>query len=99
VGRLGLKSAWLYKKIGKPPPKPMPADQKRFGLGKTTAAEMATLLTRIVTCRLGEGDDPPTESDLSICSITLHMLRSPTRPARSTPCATMSPPSRPRTDW
>jgi beta-lactamase class A len=76
LGRLGLKSTWLYKKIGKPATQPMPADQKRFGLGKTTAAEMATLLRRIVTCRLGEADDPPTESDLSICAITLHMLRS-----------------------
>jgi beta-lactamase class A len=76
LGRLGLKSTWLYKKIGKPAPQPTAADQKRFGLGKTTAAEMATLTRRIVTCRLGEGDDPPTESDLSICRITLHMLRS-----------------------
>jgi beta-lactamase class A len=76
MGRLGLKSTRLYKKIGKPAIEPMPADQKRFGLGKTTAAEMATLLVRIVTCRLGEGDDPPMESDLSICAITLHMLRS-----------------------
>jgi beta-lactamase class A len=76
VGRLGLKSTWLYKKIGKPAIEPMPADQKRFGLGKTTAAEMATLMRRIVTCRLGEGDAPPTESDLAICAISLHMLRS-----------------------
>jgi beta-lactamase class A len=76
LGGLGLKSTWLYKKIGKPSPTPMPADQKRFGLGKTTAAEMATLMRRIVTCRLGAADDPPTESDLAICAITLHMLRS-----------------------
>jgi beta-lactamase class A len=76
LGRLGLKSTWLYKKIGKPPAKALPADQQRFGLGKTTAAEMATLLRSIVTCRLGEADDPTTESDLSICRITLRMLRS-----------------------
>jgi beta-lactamase class A len=76
LGRLGLKSTWLYKKIGKAPAKPMPADQKRFGLGKTTAAEMARLIRRIVTCRLGEGDEPPSEPDLSICGIALHMLRS-----------------------
>ena len=41
MGRLGLKNTWLYKKVGKPPSGPMPADQKKFGLGKTTAREMA----------------------------------------------------------
>ena len=54
MGRLGLKNTWLYKKVGKPATGPMPADQKKFGLGKTTAREMATLMQRIVTCQLGE---------------------------------------------
>jgi beta-lactamase class A len=76
LGRRGLTSTWLYKKIGKPAIGPMPADQKRFGLGKTTAAEMARLLRHIVTCRLGDADAAPTEADVAICAITLHMLRS-----------------------
>jgi beta-lactamase class A len=76
MGRLGLKNTWLYKKVGKPPSGPMPADQKKFGLGKTTAREMATLMERIVTCRLGDNDAPPTEADRAICGVTLHMLRS-----------------------
>jgi beta-lactamase class A len=76
MGRLGLKNTWLYKKIGKPANYAMPDDQKRFGLGKTTAREMATLMQRIVTCRLGDDNAAPTAADRSICSITLHMLRS-----------------------
>ncbi|HEX3436350.1 MAG TPA: serine hydrolase, partial [Pseudacidobacterium sp.] len=39
---LGLKDTWLYKKVAKPPAGPMPPDQKQFGLGKTTAREMAS---------------------------------------------------------
>jgi beta-lactamase class A len=76
MGRLGLKSTWLYKKIGKPATGPMPADQKKFGLGKTTAREMATLMERIVTCHLGDAAATPTETDRAICGVTLHMLRS-----------------------
>jgi beta-lactamase class A len=76
MGKLGLKNTWLYKKIGKPANYTMPADQKKFGLGKTTAQEMATLMQRIVTCQLGDGATAPTETDRAICGVTLHMLRS-----------------------
>jgi beta-lactamase class A len=76
MGKLGLKNTWLYKKIGKPANYTMPPDQKKFGLGKTTAQEMASLMQRIVTCHLGDGDAPPTEADRAICGVTLHMLRS-----------------------
>ena len=76
MGHLGLKNTWLYKKIGKPAAGPMPADQKKFGLGKTTAQEMAILMERIVTCQLGDTAAPPTDADRAICGITLHMLRS-----------------------
>jgi beta-lactamase class A len=76
MARLGLKNTRLYKKIGKPANYPMPDDQKRFGLGKTTAHEIATLMQRIVTCRLGDDNAPPAAADQSICGVTLHMLRS-----------------------
>lgn len=76
MGKLGLKNTWLYKKIGKPASYTMPPDQKKFGLGKTTAQEMATLMQRIVTCHLGDSDAAPTEADRAICGVTLHMLRS-----------------------
>jgi len=76
MSKLGLKNTWLYKKIGKPANYTMPADQKKFGLGKTTAQEMATLMQRIVTCRLSDNDAAPTDADRAICGVTLHMLRS-----------------------
>ena len=59
MGQIGLKNTWLYKKIGKPSTEPMPADQKRFGLGKTTAQEMAELMQRIVTCQLNDAPGMP----------------------------------------
>jgi beta-lactamase class A len=73
---LGLKDTYLYKKVftANPPGVVMPADQKKFGLGKTTACEMATLLTKIVTCDLAEPDAPARTSDMDLCAVALHML-------------------------
>ena len=51
---LGLKNTYLYKKVYKPPEGPMPADQKIYGLGKTTAREMATLMESIGRCEVGD---------------------------------------------
>lgn len=51
---LGLKNTYLYKKVYRPAEGPMPADQKQFGLGKTTAAEMAKVMEGIVTCEVEE---------------------------------------------
>ena len=44
---LGLKNTHLYKKVMKPATGPMPADQPKFGLGKTTPREMAEMMERI----------------------------------------------------
>ena len=41
IAWIGLKNTHLYKKIGKPATEPMPEDQPKFGLGKTTPREMA----------------------------------------------------------
>lgn len=74
---LGLKDTWLYKKVMKPATGPMPADQKQFGLGKTTAREMAGLMERYVHCDL----NPPgtqkaaTAEDHKLCDTAMHMLR------------------------
>jgi beta-lactamase class A len=51
----------------------MPADQPKFGLGKTTAREMAMLITRFGRCQLSTG--APTASDLSLCSTAVEMLQ------------------------
>jgi len=73
---LGLKDTYLYKKVftPNPPGVTMPADQKKFGLGKTTAREMATLMTRIVTCDLAEPGAPARAADPELCGVALHML-------------------------
>src|SRR5580704_16332143 len=74
---LGLKNTWLYKKVYKPPVGPMPADQKIFGLGKTTAREMASVMKRFVTCDLNPPGSTvaPTPSDHALCNAAMHMLK------------------------
>lgn len=64
--RMGLKDTYLYKKVYKPATGPMPADQKKFGLGKTTAREMAKVMQSIVDCDL---------HDAKLCQAMLYMLR------------------------
>ena len=75
---LGLKDTWLYKKVSLPPVGPMPADQKQFGLGKTTAREMADVMERFATCNLNAPGSAakPTESDQKLCAVAMHMLKS-----------------------
>ncbi len=78
IATLGLKDTYLYKKIFTPvePGVVMPADQKRFGLGKTTAREMASLMGRLVSCDLVEPGKPAVESDAKLCGTALEMLHS-----------------------
>jgi beta-lactamase class A len=83
IGWLGLKDTHLYKKIGKPSTGPMPADQPKFGLGKTTPREMAVVMERIGRCQLegpnvevtGERAAQVEARDLEICGVALKMLR------------------------
>jgi beta-lactamase class A len=80
---LGLKNTHLYKKVFKPAVGPMPADQPKFGLGKTTAREMANLMEYIGTCRLHpagsmQGDPmwyATDERDEAVCGVALDMLK------------------------
>ena len=71
----GLKDTYLYKKVSIPPSGPMPADQSRFGLGKTTAREMASLMERLATCQLALNGSTPQPGDSKLCGSLLHMLR------------------------
>lgn len=66
ISQMGLKDTYLYKKVFKPATGPMPADQKKFGLGKTTAREMAKVMESIVRCDL---------HDETLCDAMLYMLR------------------------
>jgi beta-lactamase class A len=80
---LGLKNTLLYKKVYRPAQGPVPADQPQFGLGKTTAREMADIMERFVTCNLGPAPaTPPANtaatpipSDKDLCAAALHMLK------------------------
>ncbi len=54
IASLGLKNTYLYKKIYKPAEGPMPADQKIYGLGKTTAREMGAAMESIERCEVGD---------------------------------------------
>jgi beta-lactamase class A len=75
IAWMGLKNTHLYKKVMKPSTEPMPADQPKFGLGKTTAREMATVMERIGRCQLGEPGESARAGDTAICEVALGMLR------------------------
>jgi beta-lactamase class A len=77
ITKLGLKDTYLYKKVFTPPPPGvvMPVDQKRFGLGKTTAREMAALMTKIVQCELAEPGSAARADDPALCEVALKMLQ------------------------
>jgi beta-lactamase class A len=77
IAWMGLKDTHLYKKIGKPAEGPMPADQPKFGLGKTTPREMARVMERIGRCELDESGKAGvlSEQDTAICGVAMKMLR------------------------
>jgi len=84
IQALGMKDTWLYKKVYRPATGPMPADQPQFGLGKTTAREMGSLMERFVNCDLGPAPAAgqgaiPTDAipgDKDLCGAAMHMLKS-----------------------
>jgi beta-lactamase class A len=53
----------------------MPPDQPKFGLGKTTAREMASIMERLATCHLALDNAAPLPADGKICGTILSMLR------------------------
>jgi beta-lactamase class A len=75
IAWMGLKDTYLYRKVGRPSSAPMPADQPKFGLGKTTAREMAVVMERIGRCQLGAPLEVPQAVDAAICQAALTMLR------------------------
>jgi beta-lactamase class A len=74
---LGLHDTWLYKKVFLPPVGPVPPDQPQFGLGKTTAREMASVMQRFATCNLNAPGvtAAPSPSDRKLCDAALSMLK------------------------
>ena len=71
----GLHETVLYKKVYVPATDPMPPDQPKFGLGKTTAREMASVMERLATCHLAFDASAPAAGDGKICGAILGMLR------------------------
>jgi beta-lactamase class A len=72
----GLTQTVLYKKVFVPAASPMPVEQPQFGLGKTTAREMAAIMERFAECRLALDGGAPRPGDGPLCAAMLHMLRS-----------------------
>jgi beta-lactamase class A len=70
-----LKDTYLYKKVMVPATGPMPADQPKFGLGKSTAREMESLMERFASCHLALDGGAAQPADAQICGAILHMLR------------------------
>jgi beta-lactamase class A len=71
----GLTQTVLYKKVYVAATGPTPADQPKFGLGKTTAREMAQIMERLAACRLSLDGSAALAGDGAICGAILHMLR------------------------
>lgn len=79
----GLRQTVLYKKVSVPATGPMPADQPQFGLGKTTAREIAAIMERFATCDLAldtqapkaQSAAPQVPGDGPLCGTFLNMLR------------------------
>ena len=77
MAALGYNDTWLYKKISKPATGPMPADQPKFGLGKTTPKQISSILQRIGECDLNIPNQPKvdqTKADTA-CKAAIDMLR------------------------
>ncbi len=70
-----LTQTVLYKKVYVPATGLMPSDQARFGLGKTTPREMASIMERLATCHLALDHSAALPGDRPICGAILHMLR------------------------
>jgi beta-lactamase class A len=66
IADMGLKNTYLYKKVFRKAEGPMPPDQAKFGLGKTTAREMAEALESIYRCDL---------KDQALCDQMLKIMR------------------------
>ena len=66
IAAMGLKNTYLYKKVFRKADGPMPPDRPKFGLGKTTAREMADALESIVRCDM---------KDVALCEQMIKIMR------------------------
>src|SRR5512146_2632927 len=81
VKAMGLKDTYLYKKVFKPAEGIMPSDQPKFGLGKTTAREMAQVMESIEGCAAGAKPPAPAPAnwngvnDAGLCRQMIDIMR------------------------
>ncbi|HEV2115321.1 MAG TPA: serine hydrolase [Terriglobales bacterium] len=81
IRAMGLKDTYLYKKVFKPAEGPMPPDQQKFGLGKTTAREMAEVMESIEGCAAGAKPPAPAPAnwngvnDPGLCRQMIEIMR------------------------
>lgn len=77
MASLGLDQTWLYKKVSKPAVGPIPPDQKKFGLGKTTARQISVLMEKIGMCDLNLPGQPRIDQKKAdaACQPAIEMLR------------------------
>lgn len=73
--KLGLSNTCLYRKVFRPAENAVPEDQQRFGLGRSTAREMAELMQKIAMCELGEEGMSPGPADRQFGELMIHMLQ------------------------
>ncbi|MBV9270832.1 MAG: serine hydrolase, partial [Candidatus Eremiobacteraeota bacterium] len=64
----------------KPATGPVPADQAKFGLGKTTPREMASVIERFENCNLSPANAPAAASvqDKQMCALAIKILKQQT---------------------
>ena len=77
MAALGYDQTWLYKKVFKPAVGPVPADQPKFGLGKTTPRQITLLMERIGRCDLNLPQQPVVDQAKAdtACKAAIEMLR------------------------
>jgi len=61
-----FRHTYLYKKVYRKPEGDVPSDQPKFGLGKTTAAEMAGVMKAIYRCEI---------NDPQLCELMLSLMK------------------------
>jgi beta-lactamase class A len=77
MSALGYTDTWLYKKVFKPADGPMPADQPKYGLGKTTPYQIGQLMEKIGRCDVDLPGQPKVDQAKAdtACNVAIDMLR------------------------
>ena len=75
IAAAGLSQTHLYRKVFLPASQPQSPEDALWGLGRTTPHEAAMLMEDLATCHISFDGAPASDSDGSLCSLLLGMLR------------------------